>query len=596
LKTSGLPAAALAAAAFAIAALTACSQEKTAADAGADAAIPDGGAADAGCSFAPYCEKGGDRILFRCENGEVKKSDCMSELGMLCQDGACIDPAKWGSPVWSKCPNAAGGTAETLKAKAEFYDRIVRNIHINPVSHISHHITLKDGRDIKTATGQDDVQSWNTGENDGLWSGHYLASQAFRYAVTKSPEALENVKTLIFGHLDLSGVTGKPGLLARQFDPPNTRGMGCPAETPDAYLWDPAAPSHTYGNKWRRIEADGCIKVWDKSKSDWAKLAFCADKKYSGYCFLDNVSVDSIIGTMYAFSAAWMLVDDPGVKAYTAGFLYDAVKLLTDGGMKFYDWDDKVTYFGRVYPGSLQEFPGFSAWMGLSYVKSGAVTSGDAALAKIYKNCLVAGKEGGDCSKIPPDGSYLNYLRAHGLYNAKDAYGCKNNYNNFNMTFMGIHTLIWMERDTETRAAMQGPLEDSVMGIGSERDMWEQKNSFFNFIYASQKKLGLDSSGPAYQAVEDAVCSLKQFPTTKVYYTHVNNEDKYPFDCIGRLNGRNTNVPIPLNERDLWVFTWSADPYQLKQFGPETKRVEIPADYLLPYWMGRYYGFISEDM
>jgi hypothetical protein len=94
--------------------------------------------------------------------------------------------------------------------------------------------------------------------------------------------------------------------------------------------------------------------------------------------------------------------------------------------------------------------------------------------------------------------------------------------------------------------------------------------------------------------VEDAVCSLKQFPTSKAYYTHVDNSTKYAFDCVGRLGGNNTSVPIPVNERDLWVFTWSADPYQIQSYGPETKTIHIAADYLLPYWMGRYYGFIKE--
>jgi hypothetical protein len=43
-------------------------------------------------------------------------------------------------------------------------------------------------------------------------------------------------------------------------------------------------------------------------------------------------------------------------------------------------------------------------------------------------------------------------------------------------------------------------------------------------------------------------------------------------------------------------FLWWANPYDLDGCTANPRRIEPPTDYLLAYWMGRYYGFISEGM
>ncbi|MFA6032427.1 MAG: hypothetical protein WC889_05970 [Myxococcota bacterium] len=563
------------------------------------------GGSDAG-SCTPVCDQSNEQILWKCEGGVAVRYDCMAAQAMLCQDAKCIEPARFGNPKWGTCPDVKGGTPETLASKAAFYDTIASKIHLNANSNITQHITLKDGRSIQTATGQDDVQSWHTDENDGLWSGHYLASQAYRYAATGSPEALENVKSLLKGHRALQEVTGKPGIFARQFVPAATRGMTCPSN-PEEYTHNFTQKS---GNRWQQVAEDGCIKIYDSGAGTWKKLdncaggstdpsqCWCIDRKYAGYCWQDNVSIDSLIGSIYSMGIVYRLIDDPAVRADCADLVGKSIKTMIDNGMKFIDWDGLLTSFGSVYPLSGQEFPGFSAIMALSYVKTGAIVTGDKFFANFYRSCLLREKTApkADCSKVVEVDSYLNFITPElvGLYKTVD--GCKNNYNNFNMTFMGLHTLLWFETDVKTREYIQNQLETDIMGNGSKRDMWFQKDSYFNFIYAATKKLGKDSSGPAYQMVEDAVCSLRQFPTTKTYPLGLDNEKNYPFDCIGRLGGKNTTDPIPLNDRFLWIFTWSSDVYQMQTIAPTTQFMFIPADYLLPYWMGRYYGFISGDM
>jgi hypothetical protein len=52
-------------------------------------------------------------------------------------------------------------------------------------------------------------------DNDGLWTAIYVAAECFRYAVTRSPEALRNARRSLQALLRLESITGIPGFPAR---------------------------------------------------------------------------------------------------------------------------------------------------------------------------------------------------------------------------------------------------------------------------------------------------------------------------------------------------------------------------------------------
>src|SRR6476660_7931290 len=57
--------------------------------------------------------------------------------------------------------------------------------------------------------------------DSAIWTGHYLAAEAFRYKVTGSAEALDNVKAAMGGITSLLDVTGT-NLVARCYVPMNS--------------------------------------------------------------------------------------------------------------------------------------------------------------------------------------------------------------------------------------------------------------------------------------------------------------------------------------------------------------------------------------
>ena len=53
---------------------------------------------------------------------------------------------------------------------------------------------------IFTLTNSDQIASYTRCGDSALWTGHYLAAEAFRYKVTQAPDALNNVKASDRGH------------------------------------------------------------------------------------------------------------------------------------------------------------------------------------------------------------------------------------------------------------------------------------------------------------------------------------------------------------------------------------------------------------
>lgn len=58
------------------------------------------------------------------------------------------------------------------------------------------------------------VLSYTRAGDSAIWTGHYLAAEAFRYQGTRSPEAFDNVWSALLGIRALVDVTGT-GVLAR---------------------------------------------------------------------------------------------------------------------------------------------------------------------------------------------------------------------------------------------------------------------------------------------------------------------------------------------------------------------------------------------
>jgi hypothetical protein len=74
---------------------------------------------------------------------------------------------------------------------------------------------------IFSSPASDEIVGYTRCGDSAIWTGHYLAAEAFRYQVTRTPEALDSVRKALAGVKSLSDVTGT-NLLARCLVPINS--------------------------------------------------------------------------------------------------------------------------------------------------------------------------------------------------------------------------------------------------------------------------------------------------------------------------------------------------------------------------------------
>ncbi len=540
-----------------------------------------------------------------CEAGKWVVKHCMRDERKLCENGHCVLPSAYGSPVFRKCEGEPQGTPETLREKADGYEEIARRLHVHPDLKWMSGVELPC-KVVDCEPGQEppctdcsqpaippdeatfaDVQRFASGDNDGLWSALYLTSQAYRYAATKDADALAMIDLLLDGQKTRMGVTGVEGLYTRRFVPPNVQGVACPE---DLSRYVPAPKKDL--NQWVRVGDDGCVQSVDPDTMQFVSSSRCGLDAYKGYCWVDNVSIDEYSGHMLSHAAVTALVNDPAVREKNAALLRPIGRHLADHDFVFHDWDGRPTQYGRVWPSNL--LSGFMAAMSWGFMKSVAMGSGDAEFSDYLRDCLLLRSSTGEpcidklgvatvgCDKL---------IGEAGVY-----VGCASNWNNFAMHMVSLQTLLLLEGDPQLRESIQHALEEDMWNNAhTDVSVRVQHNAHWDFLYAAYKKLGPKSDGPALDAVEDAFCMMRQFPSSQVQRAVECPPDKCVAVCEDRKGQPMSAYVRPVAERCAATFLWWRSPYSVDGCEENARLIFPPSAYLLVYWMGRYHGFIDED-
>ncbi len=222
---------------------------------------------------------------------------------------------------------------------------------------------------LLTTPGDVSSNRLDPSDNDGLWTAMYAAAACYRYAVTKSAEALAAAKKSIDAVLFLEQITGRPGYPARSY-----------IRTGD---W--RAP----GGTWHRT-ADG--------RHEWKS----------------DTSSDEIVGHFYIFSVAWDLIPEPGLRkriAATAGRIMDHI---LENDLALTDIHGQPTYWGRWSPeyfGTPRGRPDapLNALELLSFLKTAHHVTGDARYDRAYRKWAVDGKYAAMTARLKELRQEINY-------------------------------------------------------------------------------------------------------------------------------------------------------------------------------------------
>ena len=370
-------------------------------------------------------------------------------------------------------------------------------------------------------------------DNDGLWTSMYLGAEIFRYAVTKSPEALENIRQSFDAMERQHYINPVKGFPSRSFERTGYK-------TADVDRWHPAG--------------DG---LWD-----WK----------------GTTSSDEAIGHYFAFALIVELVDDPDLKARAIKLIDEMTQHLVDHDFYFVDVDGKPTKWGRWNPDYVNHFPTsvgdrkLNSSNIIAFLQTGYHFTGK----EIYKK---------KAYELMDKYGYLDNLMrpldeigrvTDGDEHSKDLSDSWN-HSDDEMYFLSYWDLYPYAFTDELKMKFKEAI----------RDHWEierpEKDALWNFCYAMT---GADTFD-----LDESAWWLREFPLDLIDWS-VNNSHRKDIELLP-LNFREqtTKEVLPPDERPMYKH--NTNMFEIDRKANGTREYSAGDIYLLPYWMGRYLGVIS---
>ncbi|MBS1949238.1 MAG: hypothetical protein JST47_15870 [Bacteroidetes bacterium] len=442
-------------------------------------------------------------------------------------------------------------SGSTLLDKAIYFEKQVRLRHIR----FGLNATLAGLKN-----GNVDLGSLEDSDNDGLWTSMYLGAEAFRYAATKSSEALENCRESLDAIERLYTINPLKGFPSRSFE---RRGF----EISDV-------PLHAKkGNQDIKEEYPGNAGSND-SAGPW---------KHAGdpeWDWKSTTSSDEAIGHMFVFGVIAELIDVPDMKNKAIRLMDALMQHIVDHNMYLVDWDGKPTKWARWNPEYVNARPKTVGDRKItsSNIISMLQTAWHFTGKKIYKdkafelmnkygyleNLLRPMKEIGHA---PADADELSKDLSDGWNHSDDE-----------MYFLGYWGLYRYALNDTLKAKFKKAILDH----------WEmerpEKEAAWDIFTAITGVRDFD--------LNEAVWYLQKYPMDMIAW-RVRNSDRKDIEFLPK-NFRNQTIKEVLPPDELPIERHNANRFGLDG-GDENGSSEYSAGdiWLLPYWMGRYLKVIS---
>ncbi len=274
---------------------------------------------------------------------------------------------------------------------------------------------------------------------------------------------------------------------------------------------------------------------------------------------------DEIAGHFFIYSIATDLLPDAALKQRIAAAAGRIVDRILAHGYTLTGPDGQPTTWGKWSP-QYFETPGgrpdspLNALELLSFLKSAAHITGAAKYETEYR-------------KVALD---LGYAKIACHYAELDP---EINYSDEELAMLSFYSLFRYEKDPALLALYRDALAQWW------RNIQREKNPLWTFIYS------LANPGAAVD-LPGAMWTLKRIPVDLVDWTVLNSpRGDVPLDGgKDRFGKSQTTILLPADERP--VMKWNGNPFVVDG-GNGGASEDDGAFFLLPYWLGRYHGFIT---
>ena len=282
-----------------------------------------------------------------------------------------------------------------------------------------------------------------------------------------------------------------------------------------------------------------------------------------------DTSSDEIDGHYFAFFTYWEHIakNDPAEREKCIAQVRALTDYLVANGYRLLDWDGEQTRWGFWDPEQLNNRPrhflesGLNSLQMLSFLKTTYYITGDEKYQQHYMNLIT-------------EHHYLANVLLE-----KKVFPDSNNHSDNQLGYVAWYPILQIEQDPDIRLQLHKAVRRHYKTINRDR------SSFFYYVTAT-----ID---PDYVDLESAAENLKGIPTDRRQWRQRNSHraDLIFDPRVDRFGKKQLMTVLPEDER-AWD-RWNGNPY-LPDDGSSGTVEDAGADYLLPYWMGRFHGFIAE--
>ncbi len=427
----------------------------------------------------------------------------------------------------------------TLEQKAAYYQGLLERRHIRKPGLVEK-CRLRTPGDTTSWEPMDD-------DNDGQYTSMYLAMESYRYAVTQDPAARENAVKAFRALKFLQTVTKTDGFVARTVIPVTWKRMADPNETITDRQF---ADRLVHNPRDKKVE-----NHWRRSK----------DGKW---LWKGDTSSDEITGHMYGYTIFWEMIakDDPQLRKEVSRHVTRIIDYIIDNGYVLKDLDGTHTKWGVWAPRYLNDDPDWATERGinsleiLSYLKLAYEVSGKEKYQQEYEKLI---KE---------------HHYAENALQAKTVMPAWRTFIDDELVALAYPALMLYEKNETLRDLYKKSM-----------DAWYQacKNDdspFYYYTYNAFRKKEVK--------LERSVLFLRDNPLDLIRWT-VDNSHREDITLTHKpiLEDVETSRLLPPGERG--IMRWDKNPWKAVQ-GDGGRTEASPTFWLLPYWMGRYYGYINK--
>ena len=374
-------------------------------------------------------------------------------------------------------------------------------------------------------------------DNDGLWTSMYLAAETFRYIVTKEEEALQNMRESMDAMERLYTINPmKSGFPSRSFQ---------------------RAGYNDHDKPWQPTEDP----EWD-----WKS----------------TTSSDEAIGHIFAFGVIAELVDVPELREKAIELIDTLMSHAVKNDHYLIDWNGEPTLWGKWNPKYVNGFPtnvGDRKINSSNYIGMLQTAYHFTKKEKYKEAAFYLMNEHDYLENLMRPMAEINFADEDADDYAKmlsDGW----NHSDDEMYYCGYWGLYrYAFNDT-----LKAKYRDAII------DHWEherpEKEGLWNIMTALVKDDDID--------LEEAVWYLQRYPMDLVNWTVLNSHRK-DIELI-EPNFRKQTITEVLPASELRISRHNANRFDLDSRGDGRSEYSAGDIWLLPYWIGRYLGVISEPV